>query len=67
MGDDTIEDEIDEEAYIGVELDVNHSIVNVRKKRLMLQSEHAKIFKSRKVEEKDDKKKKSNKKSRSRS
>ena len=34
-----VDEDIDTEAYVSVELDVNHEIVNVRRKRLILQSE----------------------------
>lgn len=48
MGEETIDDEIDEDAYIGVELNVNQSVVNVRKKRLMLLSQFEKVYKNNK-------------------
>lgn len=45
MGEETVEDEIDEDAYIGVELNASQSVVNVRKKRLMLISQYEKYNK----------------------
>jgi hypothetical protein len=51
MGDETVEDEIDEDAYIGVELNVSQSVVNVRKKRLMLINQYEKYNKKKEPKE----------------
>lgn len=52
-----IDEDIDQDAYVSVELTVNHEIVNVRRKRIILMSEKEKY---------DSKKKKSRSRSRSR-
>jgi len=36
-------DEIDMDAYVSVELSINHEIVNVKRKRLILKSEKDKL------------------------
>ena len=47
MGDKTADEDIEEEAYVSVELNLNQSIVNIRRKRLILKS-HRDIFSSAK-------------------
>jgi hypothetical protein len=42
-------DEIDPETYVGVELIINESVVNIKTKRLMLLSEKDKFSKNEKV------------------
>lgn len=61
MGDSVDTDDIDDDAYVSVELKINGSIVNIKKKRLLLKSQRDLFAKS---ESKADKKVK---KSRSRS
>ncbi len=53
MGDETAADEVDEDAYIGVELKTSQSVVNVRKKRLMLITQYERYNKGGKGREED--------------